>query len=268
MRLLSGVKSSSEAAEIRGDRIEITAGDDARFKGGKTQFTKHIDGSTLVASYEPQVGFAETENAESILFAETDLTRDIVAQYSSHECFVIGETEADYQRLTARLGALGCTVESILWWHPDTSLPLVREELHVQYRLDDGVFRAVGKIALNYLARVAGSEFCLITELNPFRRFIRYGEGDWRSFIRISQELLLFDERRTGVRQTRGHLLVVEWREGADAPTASVKLFNDIHYHVRFAPRVNAIWREIRSGHHFNIKKHTIEPIKIVAFQL
>jgi hypothetical protein len=265
MRLMSGVKPHSEAAEVRGHRIEITAGEGSmRFPGAKSYFTQSADGTKLVAAFVPQVGFAPTETNEPILFTEPELTREIVKQYASYECLIIGETEEDYERLSAKLQELGSRAESVLWWHPNPSLQLVLEPLNVNYRLDDGVFRTIGKIAFNYLAFEAGAAFCLHSDLDPFRRFVRYGEGDWRSFIALSQEPLLFGEHRFGVRQTRGHLLAVTWPVGNDSPTASVKLFNDIHYHIRFARRLHALWRDLRSGHHFDINTLTIQPITIV----
>jgi hypothetical protein len=67
---------------------------------------------------------------------------------------------------------------------------------------------------------------------------------------------------------TCGHLRVAEWPAGAKAPFASVKLFNDIHYRIRFAANSSLIWRDIRSGHHFNVKTRKIEAITIVDRQL
>jgi hypothetical protein len=268
MRLLSGVKPAKEAAEIGGGRIHVAAGEGARFAGGTSYFKAHSDGTTLVAAFVPQVGFAPSEQDQPFLFTESELTREIVAQHASYECFVLGETEEDYQRLAAKLSKLGCQAASLLWCRSDLSLPLVLEPVNVDYRLDDGVFRTVGKIAFNYLAHVVDGDFCLSRDFDPFRRFVRYGEGDWRTFVTLSQEPLLSEERRTGRRQTRGHLLVTEWRMGVEAPTASVKLFNDIHYQVRFAPKVSSGWRDIASGHHFNIKTRKIEPITIVKLQL
>ncbi len=127
MRLLFGIKPSSEASDIRGNRIDITAGAEAKFSGGKTYFTQHVDGTTLVASFEPQVGFAPTPDAEPVLFREADLSSGIVSRHEGQECFVIGQTEDDYQRILGRLNELGCTAETVLWWHPDTSLPLIRK---------------------------------------------------------------------------------------------------------------------------------------------
>lgn len=268
MRLLSGVKPAHEAGQIGGDRLSIAAGDGVRFAGAKSYFKPHTDGTTVVASFVPHVGFAPSERDQPVLFTEAELTAEIVAKYLSYECFVIGETEDDYQRLTAKLEALGCRALSVLWWHPDTALPLVLEPVSVDYRLDDEVFRTVGKIAFNYLAHVAGAEFCLHRDFDQFRRFVRYGEGDWQHFMGFSQEPLLLNERRTGRRETRGHLLVAEWRAGAKAPVASVKLFNDIHYRIRFAANPKTVWRDIRSGHHFNLKTLKIELITIVDLQL
>ena len=149
MRLLSGVKPAREAQQIGGDRLDVAAGEGGKFAGAKSYFKPHTDGSTVVASFAPHVGFAPSEHDQPVLFTETELTAEIVAKYSTCECFVIGETEDDYQQLTAKLEALGCRATSVLWWHPDTTLPLVLEPVDVNYRLDDEVFRTVGKIAFN-----------------------------------------------------------------------------------------------------------------------
>lgn len=86
-------------------------------------------------------------------------------------------------------------------------------------------------------------------------------------FMTFSQDPLLFDERRTGRQQTCDHLVVAGWHVGAKVPVASVKLFN-IRYRVRFAVSSSMVWREIGSGHHFNINTLRIEPIQIVDLQL
>jgi hypothetical protein len=261
MRLLLGVKPSSEASDIRGDRIDITAGEGAKFSGGRSSFAQHVDGTTLVATFEPQVGFAPTPDAEPVLYREADLTSEIVLRYDGQECFVIGHTEDDYQRIVRRLSELGCRAETALWWHPDTSLPLVSERVNVDYRLDEGVFRTVGKIAFNYLAYVVGADFCLSTDFDVFRQYVRHGKGNWQSFISISREAALLDDCGTRTTQTRGHLLSVDWPRDVETPTASVMLFNDIHYRVRFASHVRGLWRNIKRGHHFNIKTLRIDPI-------
>lgn len=261
-RLLSGVKSAREGPQIAGDRIEIMADDGTAFAGGRSYFTEHTDG-TLIASYVAQVGFRATEDQQPVLFAEEELTREIVEQYRGCEAVVICETESDFERLAATLNEHGYHHESVLCVLPNASLPLVREPLRVDYRLDKGVFRTIGKIAFNYLAYVAGAAFCLSPDFDAFRRFVRYGEGDWQSFMAISLDPLLSQERLFGIRQTSGHLLVVEWLRGNDSLTGSVKLFNDIHYHIRFASRMTVVWREIMSGHHFRTKTLTIAPITI-----
>src|SRR5262249_9614119 len=97
LRLFAGVKPSNEASEIGGHRIDIAAGESALFHGAKTHFTPHPDGASVIASYVPQIGFAEHETAEPTLFSETDLTHEIVEKYSSYEVLVIGETETDYE---------------------------------------------------------------------------------------------------------------------------------------------------------------------------
>jgi hypothetical protein len=268
MRLLSGVKPSREASEIGGSRLDITAGETALFEGAQTHFIPHANGHTVIASYIPQVGFAEFVGAEPILFLESELSQEVIKKFASYEVLIIGETEADYERLSQKLQELGCQAESVLWCRPDTSLPLVREPVNVSYRLDEVVFRTIAKIAFDYLAYAAGPALCLSPDFDSHRRFARYGEGDWREFVALSQAPILFDEVRTGTRQTRGHILIVEWHERSAAPFASVKLFNDIHYRIRLARTTTLLWREIRSGHHFNIKNGNIDQISIVNSKL
>jgi len=263
MRLFSGLKSSAEAAQIGGNRLDIAAGESAMFAGAKSRFTPDVQREVLVASYVPQVGFAVSEKAPATMFSEVDLTVEVVSRFADHECIVVGETEEDYDRLMRKLSECGFRSESVLWCRPDQSLPLVREEVAVHYRLDDIVFRTVAKIAFNYLAFVAGAEFCLLADFDAFRAFVRYGQGDWRTFLRLSTAPILFDERRLGVMQTQNHLLVVEWHPNVAVPMASVKLFNDIHYRLRFAQGMENVWRELRSGHAFDFQNRRIAPLTI-----
>ena len=263
MRLLTGVKPASEAAEVGGHRVQMFAGDGARFAGGRSVFTLAEDGR-LIGSFTPQVAFQAASDQPLVFSSEEELTGQIVEQYESAECIIFAETEEDWERLTKRMTELGCHRQSSLWVRPDTNLPLVLEPVRLNYRLDADVFRTIGKIAFNYLAHAAGTSFCLAPDFDPFRRFVRYGEGDWRMFFRLSQQPLLMDEIRFGIRETSGHLLTVEWLDSAPAPVGTVKLFNAVTYHVRFATSVTLLWRDIRSGHHFNIKKRSIEPITIV----
>jgi hypothetical protein len=151
-----------------------------------------------------------------------------------------------------------------MWIHPDEDAILTKTIVTVNYLIDDDVFRTVAKIGFNYLTHEAGGGFTLRPEFDAFRRFVRYGEGNRDDYVTMSTDPLLHEEKRWGIKQTRGHLLAAEWHPRKDCPTGSVKLFNDIHYHLRFATRMNCLWRQIRSGHHFDIADMSIDKMRAV----
>jgi hypothetical protein len=263
LRLLFGVKPHAEANEVGGERVEIKLDDDDELKGAKVYFAATEEGQ-LVTIAPVQVGFRVPGTKQTKWFLQAELTKEAVQPYAGCENYTIGGNEADYARVEQKLVELGLSRQETMWIHPDESQILKQTLVRVDYQLDVEVFRAVAKIGFNYMAHQAGAEFCLLPEFDPFRRFVRYGEGEQDDFIRLGTDALLFEERRFGGKQTRGHLVTFEWHPRKDAPTGSVKLFNDLHYKLEFAKRMYALWRELRSGHHFDITDMTIDQLSVV----
>jgi HNH endonuclease len=263
LRLLFGVKAPTEATEVGGERLEITLDDDDELRGAKVYFTATEDGQ-LVTAAPLQVGFRVPGTTRTNWFLENELTKESVQPFEGCQNYTIGGSGADYARVELRLAELGRSRQETMWLHPDESKILKQTLVRVDYQLDVEVFRAVAKIGFNYMAHQASTEFCLLPEFDPFRRFVRYGEGEQDDFIRLGTDALLFEERRFGGKQTRGHLVTVEWHPRKEAPTGSVKLFNDLHYKLRFANRMYALWRELRAGHHFDIADMTIDRLSVV----
>jgi len=130
---------------------------------------------------------------------------------------------------------------------------LVLEFTHI---LDHALTRAFAKIAFNYLAYVAGSEFVLQRDFDEVRRFIRWSEGGPNHFVQVNDEPILAEES-SHRRLQRHHLLTVQWegrhRHGQDWIHARVAPFNLLTYHVRLCGPFRGIWRDINSGHRFDL---------------
>ncbi len=259
LRLLFGAKPLSEAHEVGGHRIEFRLDDDSDMRGAYV-VVRATDDDRLLAQFVPQIGFCEADGSITWV-REIDLSADDVNRFAAVDTMTVGFDESDYQRLAMRLAELGWSNPDTLWVHPDSTLPLIEAPVKVNYQIDAESLRTVCKIAFNYLAHRVGPDFCLASEFDSFRRFVRYGEGESGSFIRVALDPLLLEERRGRAKQTRGHLLAIDWHPRQPAPTGSVKLFNDIHYRVAFAQHMSILWREIRSGHHFSVADHTILPL-------
>jgi hypothetical protein len=190
---------------------------------------------------------------------------ETVAPFAGCENYTIGGDESDYARVEQKLRDCGLSREETLWIRPGDENKLKETFVSINYQMDIDVFRTVAKISFNYLAHEAGAKFCLLPEFDGFRRFVRYGEGNQEDFVTLGTDALLFEERQYGVRQTRGHLITVEWHPRKPAPISSVTLFNDLHYKLRFASRMSALWRELRSGHHFDLEDMTIDKLTVVS---
>jgi hypothetical protein len=110
--------------------------------------------------------------------------------------------------------------------------------------------RSIAKIAFNYLSYVSGSNFVLDSAFNDIRRFIRYGEGNWRTFVSPRAQPIVENDR-IWYGSIRAHLITIDWPARGQIIESSASLFNETMYDVRLANRCSVLWRPIRSGHAF-----------------
>ena len=83
---------------------------------------------------------------------------------------------------------------------------------------------------MNYLAHQEGPEFALREYFDSARAFIQCGDGDWRQYVEITSEPILFDDPKSW-RQTDGHIIVVE-STSEQLIRARISPFNDRTYVV------------------------------------
>ena len=135
-----------------------------------------------------------------------------------------------------------------------------------EIRLDRVIYRGLCKIAFNYLAFVQGKAFVLSDDFNGIRDFIRNDCGDSHDFFFVNQPPILENDRRLGIRETRGHLVVLEWN--GMSLQVKLSLFNLNTYLIRLCNRYGGLWVPIKSGHHFDIESRTVTPLLAVNKKL
>ena len=123
--------------------------------------------------------------------------------------------------------------------------------------IDSTIFRAVAKIAFNYLAFWEGRDFLLCECFDSSRSFIRYGKKADYPLATVDDNPILRDEPVEG-RRRFGHIVTVNWATDRVSIISQVSLFNWASYRVSLATNFSSTQRNIRRGHFFNVNNGDI----------
>lgn len=127
----------------------------------------------------------------------------------------------------------------------------------VEGNIDQQIFRAIAKIAFNYLLYWQGPKFLLETPFNPIRRYIRYGENPGYKMVTVRDEAILADEPLVGERRL-GHLITSNWAQDAVSIVGQISLFNWVTYCVSLLRDYESVRRDIKCGHFFDVANRRI----------
>ncbi|MFH0853733.1 MAG: HNH endonuclease [bacterium] len=122
----------------------------------------------------------------------------------------------------------------------------------VNGKIDQKIFRAMAKIAFNYLAFWEGPEFVQYHGFDIIRRFVRYGDKVEYPLYHIDNQSILEDERESSQRRL-GHIITVNWADDRVSIISKVSLFNWAIYYISLARNFSGERRAITRGHLFNI---------------
>lgn len=120
----------------------------------------------------------------------------------------------------------------------------------VDATMDLIIFRAIAKIAFNYLAYWEGPDFVLHGDFNAIRRFILKGEQMAYPLIRVDDRPILGDEPIEGERRL-GHIITLNWASDKVSIVSQVSLLNWATYTVCLAKDFSGQYRNLRRGHFF-----------------
>lgn len=265
-RMMAGDYSRAPIRRLLRRRLRFTLPESHALGPLHVEFDQAPDNSPAMLLV-PQVRF-QTLSGKFICVPEADLERRdprAIADLNRDKVAIFSSSADAEERLKRRLAELGFILAE---WKAVPDLPQRGRgeiDFDVAWAVDAIVARAAAKIGFNYLAFTMGAEFCLRPEFDPIRRFIRDGAGEWRTFVDVSQEPILVQDHPQ-VRHTRGHLLTVGW--GAEVGgqlaghlMAQVSLYNEVTYRIHLCRHFDGIWRDIASGHHYDLEARRVEPL-------
>lgn len=238
LRVRYGVKTKSGSRRLGKQRLDfrvISAGD---WYGARLTVQRDHTGKSFVAEPMPQVAFRRNDETDWKWFLEDQLTPQIVAPYlKDTETKVVGPRNGTVHRLYAKLDQLGIKFKArgALETHTPTL------ETFLRSTIDEVIFRAVAKIAFNFLAYVKGGDFALRDDFDGMRTFIRHGVAPAQPPVLVTDIPILNGDNAV-YRQTYGHIIVVSWDQMNQGLVCLLSLFNHMTYHVRLCPAYSGIW--------------------------
>ncbi len=265
LRLRYGLKPVSEARQLLNERVRLRIREQGPWFGARFIRVPDTTGTKLEPERVPQVGFRKKLDGEWVWLSEGELQNpDAVEPYRKNcEIRIAGPSAEALGQLENRLKELGIDFQRQgVLDDPIANGSSIQAEL--ESRIDEVIFRGIGKIAFNYLAFVRGADFVLRSDFDPFRRFVRYGESPgWLPVYADTMPILHGDTSRW--RQTNGHIVVFDWQKGSDGIVAYVSLFNSITYHALLCEKYSGVWHPIASGCHFDIETSTISEVRSIT---
>lgn len=220
-----------------------------------------------------QAGFYHTERNEYDFFEPNDIPtgKELVERgyaLKNAQIWLIAEDGEEFDKLIGKLNEQGINVKSktdLIKQEPPGEIVPVETDI----TLDRTIMRGFCKIAFNYLAFVAGSDFVLAPDFDDVRRFIRFDEGHSDIFFGVNLPPILYDDQlldKIGTKVTEGHLIIVGWR--GKRVVSKLSLFNTLTFGINLCHNFNGIWRLIKSGHHFDVETKEVTKLDSLAKNL
>jgi hypothetical protein len=253
-----GVKNPQEFRPFgRNSRIIFRVGE-GRYSGAYAyrEYCPRTDG--VVLRPFPQVGFlmAASGKYEYFLLDEIPTEQELREKgFDSGNAAAITGLVMDEGQLRDKLSEKGITFRYGGEILPQQGSESILCELEVT--VDQTIFRAITKIAFNYLAYWQGESFVNESAFDLVRRYIRYGEKPDYKLVEIRQEAILADEPVVGERRL-GHLITVNWASDGVSMVSQVSLFNWVTYCVSLARDYPGERRDVRKGNFFDTTSREI----------
>jgi HNH endonuclease len=124
--------------------------------------------------------------------------------------------------------------------------------------IDATTARAVAKIAMNYLT-YHYPELARSREFRPIRRFVRFGEGEWRSLVMVTNEPVVASFPREA--QVFAHVLTAFWDPASRTVQGQVSLYNWVQCKVLLGYGFGAAEPAVHSAHFFDPVNKVILPL-------
>ena len=212
----------------------------------------------IILKPSPQVGFKKETEGTSYEYYPLDEMPDkdyLENNYSMKAKKSIIVLGANIEEARKRLA------EKDISFNPDGEFCPSEENLdmgcEVTGQIDQTIFRALAKIAFNYLAYWSCPGFVMTEPFNPIRRYIRFGYKAPYPFVIIIEKAILGDEPIVGKRRV-GHLITLDRSKNKLSIVSQVSLFNLMTYSVLLAKDYKGKDFIYRKGSFFNLADNEI----------
>jgi hypothetical protein len=262
LRLRFGLKDPAGLPEMFADRVRVRLPDDgSRWGGVILRFASPAAGNEApgVDIVAPQVGFERNDGrwdyfTEEELPPSEELAKRMQYTYTGSALFFTA-ADGDEHRLARLLDETAggrFKVTGRLASFPPFERRNLRAE--VNWRFDTQLSRGVAKIALNYLAKLQGSDFAMHSDFDPVRRFVRFGETAPSKLVRL-YDPAAFHTARGPAPSHRGHLLAMSWDTANRCVLVAFSPFLETKtYMVMLAEDFRGVWREIGAAHFYDLE--------------
>lgn len=259
-RVRQGLKSVAEIDNFPQDRLTFSVAMEGDWCGLRLRLLCERGGT--VVGLVPQVGFQSKGNLDWIFLTEEEITdpkTKLPTDIADEGIRIVAPSDDAVERLANVLRERGIAFQK----KGDLVLPTTTTgdiEIFVNTKIDPVIKRCVAKISFNYLAFTAGRDFALHEAFNVTRAYIRNGESPGYLLVDADDRSILANDTPR-LRQTEGHLITVNWTADKKHVVGQISLFNRITYRVSLARDFAGLWRQVRSGHHFDLQTHRITPL-------
>jgi hypothetical protein len=253
LRFKFGQKSSAELDEFHGKGVAIRIPPGSEWAGALLRLIADPDTGELKVDLRPQIGIKRPDDVEFRFFTDKEFREagdNQIGKERGSTFKLVGLGQSGYEEIIelVRARVPGFRIEGSM---PSPPIPADGEITVAITTTIHGLFaRSIAKIAFSYLSYVSGGEFVLDSAFSEVRRFIRYGEGNWRTFVSSRvRPIVVNDHLWYG--SIHAHLITLDWPARGQTIESSVSIFNETMYDVNLSKRCPELWRPIRSGHAF-----------------
>lgn len=253
LRLQFGQKPLAELDEFHGKGVAIRIPPGSEWAGARLRLIADSETDQLKVDLRPQVGVKRPADTEFRFFTDEEFQKasdEQIGREKGTAFKIVGLGKSGSEEMISMVQA------RIPAFRIEGSMPSLppgadgEMTVAITATVNGLLARSIAKIAFNYLSYISGADLVFDSAFNEIRRFIGYGVGNWKTFVRPRPDPIVVNDH-IWYGSIRAHLITLDWPERGETIESSVSLFNETMYDIRLATRCPLLWRPIRSGHAF-----------------
>jgi hypothetical protein len=269
LRFVQGVKAPKEFRFLNNRRILFRLGEEGPWKGAIVRLKYSEEKNKLLVNAVGQIAFRRKDTNEWEFFevqdieSKDDLEKKGFVVKGERTLKMLFSSVQEREEIKRQLEEKGFKINM-----DEEDLPFdLRDDivdLQIRGTIDRVIYRGIGKIAFNYLAYHHGKDFALNENFNEMRDFVRNGTDKGFRPVVVQKSPILHYEKRFGMQETGGYIITLERNALKSMIISRVTLFNEIVYQAILCRDFRGLYREILTGHHFDVDSKKITRLLVL----